>query len=108
MEMVLQFLSSRYPAYFSIDARNFTFRNNILDTTTDLREKDPLEVLLDNVPEDFAIMLRNPETGYYSLRAGVICSSLGWSLGTKIGKELKDVHEGIPDYKKKMEFSMDR
>lgn len=108
MEMVLQFLSARYPALFSIDARNLTFRNNILNTTTDLREKDPLEVLLDNVPEDFAIVLRDPETGYYSFRAGVICSSLGWSLGTKMGKGLKEIHEGIPDYKEKMEFSMDR
>jgi hypothetical protein len=108
MEMALQFLCSRYPSLFSIDTRNLTFRNNILDTTTDLREKDPLEVLLDNVPEDFAVMVRDPQTGYYSFRAGVICSSLGWSLGTKIGLGLKDIHEGIPDYKEKMEFSMDR
>lgn len=108
MEMVLQFLSARYPSLFSIDTRNLTFRNNILYTTTDLREKDPLEVLLDNVPEDFAIMLRDPHTGYYSFRAGVICSSPGWSLGTKLGKGVKEIHEGTPDYKESMEFSMDR
>lgn len=108
MEMVLQFLASRHPSLFSIDARNLTFRNNILDTTTDLREKDPLEVLLDNVPEDFAIMLRDPHTGYCSFRAGVICSSIGWSLGTKMGKGLEEIQEGIPDYKERTEFSMDR
>ena len=108
MEMALQFLSARYPTLFSIDARNLTFRNNILNTTTDLREKDPLEVLLDNVPEDFAIMLRNPETGCYSFRAGVICSSPGWSLGTKMGLGLQEIHEGIPDYKENVEFSTDR
>jgi hypothetical protein len=108
MEMALQFLCSRYPSLFSINPRTLTFRNNILNTTTDLKEKDPLEVLLDNVPEDFAVMVRDPATGYYSFRAGVICSSLGWSLGTKIGLGLKDVHEEVPDYREKMEFSMDR
>lgn len=108
MEMCLQFLCSRYPAHFSIDARNLLFHNNILNTTTNLKEMDPLEVLLNNVPEDFAIVLRNPETGYYSFRAGVVCSSLGWSVASKIGMDLKDIHKPIPDYKEKMEFSMDR
>lgn len=108
MEIVLQFLCSRYPTHFSIDKQKLIFCNNILATTTDLREMDPLEVLLNNVPEDFAIVLRNPETGYYSFRAGVICSSLGWTVGTKIGKDLKEIHAPIPDYKEKMEFSMDR
>ncbi|THY80337.1 hypothetical protein D6C93_09957 [Aureobasidium pullulans] len=108
MEMCLQFLCSRYPAHFSIDARNLLFHNNILNTTTNLKEMDPLEVLLNNIPEDFAIVLRNPETGYYSFRAGVVCSSLGWSVASKIGMDLKDIHKPIPDYKEKMEFSMDR
>ncbi|KAH0353528.1 hypothetical protein KCU83_g3050, partial [Aureobasidium melanogenum] len=108
MEMVLQFLTARYPQHFSIDKQKLIFHNNILATATDLREMDPLEVLLNNVPEDFAIVLRNPQTGYYNFRAGVICSSLGWTVGTKIGKDLKDIHAPIPDYKEKMEFSMDR
>lgn len=108
MEMVLQFLAARYPQHFSINKQQLLFHNNILGTTTNLREMDALEVLLNNVPEDFAIVLRDPQTGYYSFRAGVICSSLGWTVGTKIGKDLKDIHAPIPDYKEKMEFSMDR
>ncbi len=67
-----------------------------------------LQVLLENVPEDFAVMVRNPADGFYYFRAGVICSSLGWSVGTKIGMQLKEIHSPIPDYKEKMEFSMDR
>ena len=46
--------------------------------------------------------------GLYYLRAGVICSSLGWDVATKIGKKLGDIHEPIPDYKEKMTMSMDR
>jgi hypothetical protein len=108
MEISLQFLCARYPQYFSLSDDNTTFRNGILNTTEDLLSKDPLEVLMDNVPEDFGIMLRDEKTGFYFFRAGVICSSLGWNLGTKLGLQLHEIHEPIPDYKEKMQFSMDR
>ena len=111
MEMALQFYCARYPQFFSLsqDQRNgYVFHNAILKSTTIIKDHHPLHVLLDNVPEDFACMLRNPADGYYYFRAGVICSSLGWNLGTKLGMSLKDIHAPIPDYKEKMEFSMDR
>lgn len=106
--MCVQFLCARYPQYFRLDRENMTFHNDILHTYTDLKKTHPLHVLLNNVPEDFAIMLRNPETGFYHFRAGVICSSLGWDLGTKMGLRLHEIHAPIPDYKEKMQFSMDR
>ncbi|KIV92538.1 hypothetical protein PV10_03829 [Exophiala mesophila] len=108
MEMVLQFLCARYPQYFTLHSDKKTFENKILGTKQDVSAKHPLLVLLDNVPEDFGIMLRNPETGYYHLRAGLICSALGWNVGTKIGMQLHQIHATIPDYKEKMQFSMDR
>ncbi|EED17580.1 conserved hypothetical protein [Talaromyces stipitatus ATCC 10500] len=107
MEMVLQFICARYPQYFSIrDDRILV--NKILETEQDIRSKQPLEILMDNVPEDFAITLRDDKTGYYVFRAGVICSSLGWNVGTKIGLQLHEIHAPVPDYKEKMRFSMDR
>ncbi|KAL2436933.1 hypothetical protein ABEF95_015495 [Exophiala dermatitidis] len=108
MEMSLQFLCARYPQYFVLHADNKTFENRILGTKQDVSIKHPLLVMLDNIPEDFALMLRNPETGYYHLRAGMICSALGWNVGTKIGLQLHEIHAPIPDYKEKMQFSMDR
>lgn len=108
VEMCLQFLCARYPHYFSLDKDQRIFHNAILDSRTDLRTMEPLHVLLHNVPEDFAIMLRDPQTGLYSFRAGIICSSLGWTLGTKIGLKLHEIHGVVPDYKEKMQFSMDR
>ncbi|KAK3069184.1 hypothetical protein LTR53_012679 [Teratosphaeriaceae sp. CCFEE 6253] len=108
MEMCLQFLCARHPQYFRLDVENMVFHNSILGTTTDLRATELLEVLLHNIPEDFAIMLRDPKTGIYSFRAGIICSSLGWNLGSKIGLKLSEIHAPIPDYKEKMQFSMDR
>lgn len=106
--MVLQFLVARYPQYFSLSDDNKTFTNHILGSSQDVRGKHPLLLLLDHVPEDFAIMLRDPATGFYSLRAGVICSALGWNVGSKIGLQLHEIHAPIPDYKEKMRFSMDR
>ncbi|KAF2155944.1 hypothetical protein K461DRAFT_284661 [Myriangium duriaei CBS 260.36] len=110
MEMVLQFLCARYPQYFQLTPSSSpeTFHNLILSTTTDLLTTPPMQILADNVPEDFAIMLRCPFTGTYSFRAGILCSSLGWSLGSKIGLQLNDIHAPIPDYAEKMSFSMDR
>ncbi|KAB8205874.1 hypothetical protein BDV34DRAFT_235030 [Aspergillus parasiticus] len=108
MEMVLQFLCARYPHYFQLLNDQSILRNDIIGTETDLRLIHPLHVLLNNVPEDFAILLRDPETGAYVLRAGIICSSLGWSLGLKLGKNIDGIHEPVPDYGEKLQFSMNR
>lgn len=108
MEMVLQFLCARYPHYFRLDLVKKVFYNDILKTDTDLSTTHPLHVLLDHVPEDFAIMLRDHETGFYLFRAGIICSALGWNTASKIGLRLHEIHAPIPDYKEKMQFSMDR
>ena len=108
MEMSLQFICARYPQYFHLSTCQTIFHNAILGTQTNLSTTDSLQVLLHNIPEDFAITLRHPSTGVYSFRAGVICSSLGWNLGSKIGMNLDEIHKPIPDYKEKMQFSMDR
>ncbi|OAK97039.1 hypothetical protein IQ06DRAFT_39719 [Phaeosphaeriaceae sp. SRC1lsM3a] len=108
MEMSLQFLCARYPQYFKLDEDAMVFHNRILHTQTDLRATEPLHVLFQNIPEDFAIMLRDDETGFYLFRAGIICSSLGWNVASKIGMRLHEIHAPIPDYKEKMQFSMDR
>lgn len=108
MEMCLLFYCARYPTYFQLSPDKSTFHNRLLDTVTAIKSMHPLRVLLNNVPEDFAIVLRNEEDGMYYFRAGVVCSSLGWNVSTKIGLQLKDIHKPIPDYKEKMSFSMDR
>ena len=111
MEMSLQFYSARYPQHFSLSHspdQGYIFHNSILNTKTVIKDHKPLHVLLHNIPEDFAIVLRNPSDGFYYFRAGVICSSLGWNVASKIGMQLKEIHAPIPDYKEKMQYSMDR
>ncbi|KAJ3530381.1 hypothetical protein NM208_g9350 [Fusarium decemcellulare] len=102
MEMVLQFLCARYPGYFQLVGGNI-FVNHILGTRHDLAKEEPLHVLRDNVPEDFALTLRE-KAGQYVFRAGIICSSIGWSLGRKMGLDLDAIHQPVPDYKEKMQI----
>ncbi|KAJ0385884.1 hypothetical protein COL922a_005475 [Colletotrichum nupharicola] len=106
MEMVLQFVCTRYPNQFQV--KDGVLFNRILNTETDLKTTEPLIVLLNNIPEDFGIMLRDHETGRYFLRGGMVCSSVGWNLKDKVGQGLPGIHKTVPDYKEKMEFSMDR
>jgi hypothetical protein len=84
------------------------FQQQDIEPSFGLEENNSVAVLPENVPEDFVIMMRDPHTGYYYFRAGVICSSIGWNLGSKMGLKLQDTHRPIPDYKEKMAFSMDR
>jgi hypothetical protein len=111
MEMCLEFLVARYPQYFTLTDRHSVhtvFENKILGSQFRIKEMHPLHVILENIPEDFAITLPDPETGLYEFRAGLACSSLGWSVATKIGLKLHEIHDPIPDYKEKMQMSMDR
>lgn len=108
MEMALQFLCTRYPNCFQLLNHQTTLRNTILNTETNLTLLHPLHVLLNNIPEDFTLTPRNPETGSYHLRAGIICSSLGWTLGSKLGQDIDTIHAPVPEYKSKISFSMNR
>ncbi|KAJ7470323.1 hypothetical protein FB451DRAFT_332890 [Mycena latifolia] len=107
MEMVIQFVCARYPRQFQLD-KSGMFHNKILDISTDIKTVQPLFFLLQHIPEDFLITLEDKKTGLYAFRAGVSCSAIGWNVSTKIGLHLHEIHEPVPDYKEKMQFSMDR
>ncbi|KAG9318249.1 hypothetical protein JVU11DRAFT_330 [Chiua virens] len=108
MEMVIQHVCQRYPNQFYYDNWTSMFSNNILGTKVDTRTVHPLVFFLENIPEDFMFVQEDPETGLYVLRAGVSTSAVGWNISQKIGKPLNRIHGPVPDYKEKMEFSMDR
>ncbi|KAK3994277.1 hypothetical protein QBC44DRAFT_262383 [Cladorrhinum sp. PSN332] len=107
MEMLLQFLCIRYPAHFSLSSDRTVFHNGLLNTVTDLLTTPPLKVIFGNVPEDYAIMLRNEETGYYHLRSAMVCSSVGWHVALHQDAPLRAIHTDVPDADK-MAMSMDR
>ncbi|KAM6493012.1 Protein of unknown function (DUF3445) domain containing protein [Amanita muscaria] len=108
MQIVIQFLCARYPNQFMLDVKTGVFHNRILDIKCDVREVDPLVCLLDNVPEDFLVVMPDKITGLYHLRAAVSCSAVGWRLREKMGRPLHEIHGPVPFYREKMQFSMDR
>lgn len=110
MEMVVQFICARYPHCFTLEISETReiLCNKILNTQTDLKATAPLIVLLNNVPEDFTIMIRNEENGQYYLRGGTVMTSFGWTIATKINKPLNEIHEHVPLYKEKILLSMNR
>ncbi len=110
MEMLLQHLTKRYPMHFSLSPSptNPThFHNRLLGTTIDLLTTPPLRVMFETVPEDYAIMLRNEQDGFYYLRAAMVCSSVGWHIGQHRDSPLRKIHTHVPDADR-MAMSMDR
>ncbi|KAJ4420246.1 hypothetical protein N0V82_004457 [Gnomoniopsis sp. IMI 355080] len=108
MEMLIQFLCKRYPQHFSLENDDTILHNRLLNTKTDLSTTPPLMVVFANIPEDYAMVMRNENDGCYYLRAVMVCSSVGWDIGMNRGKALRNIHEHVPDYAEKMAFSMDR
>lgn len=116
VNMVIEFLTTRYPNLFMMESNTGIFENKILGTSENLQiplgeegsAEKLLMFLLNNVPEDFAVTQKDEESGKYHFRAGVICSAVGWNLGEKIGKPLHEVHGPVPFYDKMLRNSMDR
>ncbi|KAF5310027.1 hypothetical protein D9619_010282 [Psilocybe cf. subviscida] len=111
MEMVIQYLCVRYPNSFSYDDVSGTFYNRILDTETpNVLEKTgvaALETVLENVPEDFPMMMKD-EKGVYRLRCGITLSAIGWNMQQKMGKTMPEIHEPVPFYQEKLKSSIER
>lgn len=108
MEMLVLFICKRYPQHFSLEDNDTVLHNRLLNLRTDLTRTPPLKVVFANIPEDYAMVLRNENDGLYYLRAAMVCSSVGWDIGMNRGKPLRGIHEHVPDYAEKMAFSMDR
>lgn len=106
MVMVIQFLCARYPRQFQL-RRNWV-HNQILGTSSDISVVSPLHFLLDNVPEVFAVLSYDSVKGEHFFRAGVICSAVGWSLGSKLGQTLDEIHFEVPKYAEKLRPSLNR
>ncbi|KAK3935623.1 hypothetical protein QBC46DRAFT_461968 [Diplogelasinospora grovesii] len=110
MEMLLQFVCKRYPQHFELSADKNVFTNRLLGTQADLADPKlhPLRALFENLPEDYALMLRNEADGLYYLRAAMVCSSVGWDIAQHRDEPLRQIHTHVPDYADKMAPSMDR
>lgn len=118
-----EYLSRRYPSVYAVerhqpslgdfgwygDGQIKTVTILPLGVTYNLDEEDSMKVAGLLAPDDLALMLSGPDGKHY-LQAGSICLAGSWRLEDKIGLPLSAIHTSadVPQYREKLEFSMDR
>ncbi|KAJ5084128.1 hypothetical protein NUU61_008707, partial [Penicillium alfredii] len=69
---------------------------------------DTLRILSGLVEDDLLFLLPSDDGGGYMLKGFVSCFPNGFNTATKFNLELRDIHTPIPQYREKLEKSMDR
>lgn len=113
---IFNFLNKKYPKYFEIIKKESVFRNNITGKTFPLdpnllSKEDILRLIATNIEEDMLIMLKNPneeQPDEYILRSAITCYAAGFDPLSKLNKNLSAVHKPVPNYKTKLQFSMNK
>lgn len=113
---IFNFLNKKYPKYFQIIEKESAFINNItgkkFPLNPDLLSKDDiLRLIATNIEEDMLIMLKNPnkeQPDEYILRSTITCFAAGFNPSSKLNKNLSAIHQPVPNYETKLQFSMNK
>lgn len=54
------------------------------------------------------MLLPSPDEDGYSLQSFIWCYPVGFDPGSKLGLKLREAHKPVPEYKEKLQSSMDR
>jgi hypothetical protein len=108
--LVGTYLPTRFPTLFTLTP------TSLCNIATSLSlaltpPSDPvktLEILGENLDEDFLLLLPSEDGDGYKLQGYVTCFPAGFNTLEKFGKKLRDIHAPVPGYKAKLEKSMDR
>lgn len=110
---VFSVLSQKYPEYFKLE-KGFiinTIRNVTVPfpaESTKMNSKQLLRVLVENTEEDYQVLQHATDSDEYILRAVGGLTSDGFMWADKIDLQLTDVHGPVPQYKEKLQKSMNR
>ena len=109
-EIMIKYLPQRFPTMFKI-------RDNLVDnlatgssypfTTAGLTPADMLRYLSANVEEDFYFMCPDPD-GQFRLRGYIACFPGGFLSPARVGESVREIHQPVPGYDKKLGASVDR
>lgn len=69
---------------------------------------DSLRTLGGLVEDDLLFLLPSDDGDSYTLRGLVTCFPNGFNTSQKLNLKLRDIHKPVPEYKEKLEKSMDR
>lgn len=117
-EIAVKFMYDKYPMYFSIKEGNM-IHNLITGEDIPMYSRTlPLRELINNlvrtIEEDFIIMMPDPArkdepngTEYF-FKGGVFAFANGFNPADKVNKPLTAIHEPVPGYKEKLQFSMNK
>lgn len=106
------YLPTRYPTMFSISPETSALYNYVtssyLPLTPDKAPIRTLQILAENLDEEFLFLLPDVDGDGYVLRGFVTCFPSGFNTKEKFGLKLREIHMPVPGYKEKLEKSMDR
>ncbi|KAH3668885.1 hypothetical protein OGAPHI_002640 [Ogataea philodendri] len=111
------FLMKRYPMYFYKTEDGAKVYSKIRDESypadpTPLERTEVLKILGRNIEEDFLILMKNCEEEEYKdeyvLRGFISSFPAGFNPGPKFNKPLTIVHTPVPDYKTRLQSSMNK
>lgn len=97
---LMEYLPTRYPTVFNrVDDKLYNrATGKMVDTTPPRDAEDALKVLGETVEEDL-FLLRETEEGHESV-AFMCCFPSGFDPSRKLGRLLREIHEGVPGYEK--------
>lgn len=113
----LDFALARFPRYFkkiSKAAVLNTIINRVLPATSTAAihegktSRDLLRLLGENFEEDFLLLGFDPDVQEYRLRACTGIAAEGFTWANRMNMKLTDIHHPIPQYKERLQFSMNK
>lgn len=104
------YLPTRFPTMFTNSPRGLLNRvtSQYLPLQPSQDAVRSLEIIGENLDDDFLILLPSEDGDGYVLKGYVTCFPAGFNTKEKLGLKLRDIHTPVPGYKQKLELSMDR
>lgn len=110
--LVQRYLSHRYFTIFCLDffasAIENLITNEKLPLTASTNRYKTLRKINRNVDEDFMMLLSSPNGDEFSLQSFVSAYPVEFDSQSKLGIKLRNLHQLVPGYSKKLVLSMDQ
>ncbi|CAG7929475.1 unnamed protein product [Penicillium olsonii] len=113
--LVGTYLPTRFPLMFELrygNEKSQLLHSNVTGTDyplePDMSPVVTLRLMGGLVDDDFLFLLPSEDGDGYTLKAFVTCFPNGFDTAKKLNLKLRDIHKPVPQYKEKLEKSMDR
>ena len=102
----LPILAKTYPHRFSYSGGTFCDLQTRVATIVSPDDPTPLKTLSILVQEDITLLHRDTD-GIYRLAAGCVCFPSDWSLTSKLGMSVQEIHTKVPELNHKIGKKID-